>query len=218
MLDTIFKYIQFVRRKALDKKLYNYVKSAYDLSFYFMNKKKAAAKMMKIFCQTVWAYDKKYYFTQHKILTPYNAKSVKAFGERLVLKNAVILIGDKEYSSEKLSKYSKFVNGFPVSGVNKGNKLDKVKNDKENVKSNNTEEILSKKDPFYFTMYNEFKLKKIFVNKVDSTDSAVVSGKNKGKLALRKEQKLFAIRKKIPKVISLIKMCGKSKAKVINNK
>jgi insulysin len=159
VIHYIFKYLQYVKKKALNKQLYDYVKKIFDLSFFFMNRKKKPLKYLKLMSSAVWKYDKKFYFTLHKILPKYDEEVVKKFGERLVLKNAIILLGNKEFDG-LLEKYPNFVEGSKKS--NKSNKSNKSIFDIKN--------ILDTKDPFYKTEYGYYKFSEKFVEEIDTKD------------------------------------------------
>jgi secreted Zn-dependent insulinase-like peptidase len=192
VISTIFKYIQYIRQKALDIKLYNYIKRIYDLSFFFMNRKKKINKYIKAMCHVMWKYDKKHYFTQHKVLNAYNKEVIEKFGKRLVLKNAIVLVGNRHFDGNMLKNYSKFTYGF--------NKF----------KTLSTENVLNKKDPFYFTNYNQFSFKTKFVKSVDSSSKLSASIGNK--------LNLFPNKKSLPKIVALIKTCPASKKREVTIK
>jgi len=146
VIGIIFKYIKFIRIKALDKSLYEYTKKVFDIAFYFNNKKKKITRYMKMFCGVVLKYHQKFWFSQHRILDEYNEANIKKFGEYLTLDNAIIMIGNKSF--EGLTKrYGEFIEDF--------------KEDKDHEKS----------DPFYHTKFTQRKFKKEFVASVDNSDA-----------------------------------------------
>jgi insulysin len=177
VLKVIFTYIKYVREKALNKKLYGYIKRIFDVSFFFNNRKKKLMKSLKSMSMIVWRYTKKYYFSQHRILSKYDKDKIKKFGDQLTLDNAVIIVGNKEFTPELINKYPNFVEG---------------------IKENNLiqDYVLNKKDPFYYTVYGQYQLKKDFIKNIDEN-----SVFKKSKL------KLISNRKALPKKISLIKSC-----------
>jgi len=183
VLSVIMRYVKYVREKALDEKLYNYAKKVFNLSFFFNNKKLKLTSFLKSMCNIVWKYDKKHYFTQHKILPEYNEMALKDFGKKLTLKNAVVMVGNKEFNNELTKGYSLLL--------------------EENIHDKNEDEILNKKDPFYFTQYGVYNIKKDFISNLKKED------KEFNRLGL----KLYEHKKKLPKNISLIKNCPKKSRK-----
>jgi insulysin len=188
VLSVIFNYVKFVREKALNKQLYDYIKRIFDVSFFFNNRKKKLMKYLKSMSMIVWRYPKKYYFTQHKILAKFNKEKIEKFGKQLSLDNAVIIIGNREFTPNLIKKFPKFVDGIKEDNLNQDN-------------------ILNKKDPFYFTIYGQYQLNKDFVKNIEDESKSDLK-ENKLKLVSNK--------KKLPKRISLIKSCpSDEKAKCI---
>jgi insulysin len=146
VIAIIYKYIKFIRKRALDKKLYDYTKKVFDIAFFFSSKKRKLTRYLKTLCNSVWKYKSKYWFTQHKIMDEYNKKNIKKFGDYLVLKNSIILVGNKTFKN-LTGKYNKFV--------------DKVK---KNIEFN-------KSDPFYKTNYIYRNFKKSFIDLVDRAEA-----------------------------------------------
>lgn len=143
VISTIFKYINYIKEKALNKKLYSYVKKMYDLAFYYENKKKGVTKVLKSMCINIWKYDKKYLFSQHKILNEYNQGKIQDYISQINIRNAVILIGNKDFTAEHLKNYNKVVNL--------------------------TNELLKSTDPFYHTNFSEFSLKEDFIKTFENS-------------------------------------------------
>lgn len=178
VIAMIFKYIKFVRTKVLDKKLYEYTKKVFDIAYFYNNKKKQLSKILKMYCQIVWKYSSKFWFSQHRIMDDYNEKNLKKFGEKLQLKNSIIFIGNKNFK-DMLKKYPEFVEDFTI---NKGNGSVEMKGT----------------DPFYHTKFTEKKLKKEFIDEIDK------EGKEEDYMK-GKKLKLFASTKKLPNKINLVK-------------
>lgn len=188
VIKFIFKYIKFVRTKALNKNLYDYIKRVFDVAFFFNKKKSNVNKFMKAMCSLVWSYSNKFLFTQHKVLGPYKEEVIKNFGDKLILKNSIIIVGDKEFDNHLLENYSKFVEKF------------------KNFKGLDSDTILDKSDPFYFTNYGSFNLKKEFIEKVDEKQNFNEKEKN---------FQLFSHKKALPKNISLVKTCSAENKKKV---
>mgnify|MGYP000981536631 CR=1 FL=1 len=147
VIAIIFKYIKFIRKRALDKKLYDYTKKVFDIAYFYNNKKKQLAKVLKMYCGTVWKYNPKYWFSQNKILDDYNEANLKKFGDKLVLKNAIIVVGNKSFK-EMTETYSSFVQDFNTNG----------------------EVNLNESDPFYHTKYIQKNFKIDFIELIDEYD------------------------------------------------
>ncbi len=146
VISIIYKYIKFIRIRALDKTLYDYTKKVFDIAFYYNNKKKKITKYLKMFCNVVWKYQDKFWLSQHKIMDEYNEEKIKKFGNYLTLSNSIIMIGNKSFNG--LTKdYENFIEEF------------------------NDGEELQKSDPFYNTKFTEKNIKKEFINLIDTSDA-----------------------------------------------
>jgi hypothetical protein len=179
-----------VRKRALDEKLYNFIKKIYDLAFFFMNKKRRALRFMKNMCDVVWKYDQIYYFAQHKILNDYNKEVLEKYGDRLVLKNSIVTVGNRKFDENLLKNYKKFVEGF--------DKFEKL----------NTKTVLNKKDPFYYTNYNQFNFSNNFIEIVDSPSKISI-------LKGYKKMNFLQSKGRLPENISLFKSCPKGEKKKV---
>jgi secreted Zn-dependent insulinase-like peptidase len=146
VISIIYKYIKFIRVRALDKSLYEYTKKVFDIAFYFNNKKKKITKFLKMFFQVVWKYQDKFWLAQHQIMDEFNEEKIKKFGNYLTLSNSIIMIGNKSFEG-LTKKYNEFIEDF------------------------NEEEELKKSDPFYKTKYTEKSIRKEFINLIDSADA-----------------------------------------------
>lgn len=147
VISIIYKYIKLLRVKALDQTLFDYTKKRYDMAFFYNDKKKKTMKFIKNLCGTLWNYKRKFWFAQHKILGQFNEDKIKKFGERLILKNSIILIGNKQFDG--LTKnYTSFVEKYD-----------------ENEK-------LAETDPYFHTNFISKELKKDFIKSVDDSDNA----------------------------------------------
>jgi len=145
VISMIYKYLKFLRVRALDKSLYEYTKRVFDIAFFFNNKKKKLTRYLKMFCGLVWKYHEKFWFSQHKILDNYNEDDLKKFGDYLTLANSIIMLGNKSFAGLTL-KYSEFVDNFK-------------------------EGDLEQKDPFYHTQFTQRSFKKEFINSIDNSDA-----------------------------------------------
>lgn len=163
VLSIIFKYINYVRIKSIDKELFEYTKKIFDIAFFFNNKKKKLTKYMKSLCGILWKYNSKYWFSQHKILNEYSQEKIKIFGEKLVLKNAIVLLGNKIFDENLIKRYPEFVEEF-----------------KEN------EELIDQ-DPFYNTRYTQKNFKEKFIEKMDKFDEKIESNSKHMKLFAHKK-------------------------------
>jgi insulysin len=146
VIGIIYKYIKFIRKRALDVKLFNYVKKVFDIAFFFSSKKRRLTRYLKTLCNSVWKYIPKYWFSQHKILNEYNQEKIRKFGDKLVLKNSIILLGNKTFKN-LTGKYNTFIDDV-----------------KENIEFN-------KSDPFYKTNYIYKNIKKSFIDLIDKANA-----------------------------------------------
>jgi len=146
VIAIIYKYIKFIRRRALDKKLYDYTKKVFDIAFYFSSKKRKLTRYLKMFCGVVWKYKPKYWLSQHRIMDEYNEENVRKFGDKLILKNSILMLGNKTFKN-LTEKYSLFVEDLD-----------------DNVE-------LNKSDPFYKTNFIHKNIKKSFIDMIDRADA-----------------------------------------------
>lgn len=143
VISIIFKYIKFMKKKAIDKKLYDYTKKIFDIAFYYNNKKKQLAKILKMYCGVVWNYNPKFWLSQNIILNEYNEANLIKFGNKLVLKNAIVMLGNKTFN-QITDNYNSFMQDFS----------------KEEISLNETA-------PFYNTKYIQKTFKLDFINLLD---------------------------------------------------
>jgi insulysin len=151
VIEIIFKYINLVKTKALDKELYDYVKEVKNFSFNYEQKKKQIMKILKELSSVVLNYDKKYYLAEHELLTDYHEKAIRDFGENLVLDNSIILLGNKDFQIASTSDYKTFLTDFDFS------------------------RITEKSAKFYETNYNAFKLADEFINTTNKSTFSEVN-------------------------------------------
>ena len=105
---------------------------------------------LKSMCIVSWAYKKKYWFSNHKLLTKYNKKELEEFGDQLTLKNSIVMIGNNPFKENTLKNYKKFVKDFKFKS------------------------ILKKLEPHYKTQYGEFKFLKNIINTIDEGEALKV--------------------------------------------
>jgi insulysin len=146
VISIIFKYIKFIKKRAINKKLYDYTKKIFDIAFFYNSKKKQLAKILKMFCGVVWKYNPKYWLSQHIILNEYNESNLIKFADKLVLKNAIVMLGNKTFK-QMTENYNTFIQDF----------------NKEEISLNET-------DPFYHTKYIQKNFKLEFINELDEAD------------------------------------------------
>jgi insulysin len=116
---TIFKYINLVKVKGLDTELYHYVRKMLKFEFYHEPKKSTVMKTLKEMTSVVLNYQDKYFLAQHDLLYEYNEDVLRDFGRNFVLNNAIIMIGNKEFSDINSGIYKEkgFMVGFDHSKV-----------------------------------------------------------------------------------------------------
>jgi insulysin len=145
VIELIFQYINYIRDKALDKEQYDYIKEAYRIKFFYAHRKQSVMGAIRDLTSIMYKYPEEYYLAEHFLLSDYNEKVIKEFGNSLTVSNAIIMIGNDNFDSGITEHYEDFISDF--------NFLD----------------ITEKRSSYYGAKYNIFELTKKFVSNAEIT-------------------------------------------------
>lgn len=141
VISTIFNYINILKNKALDENIYNYYKKILTLRFQYKGKRERVMQFMKHMCIGIWKYQRKYLIAKHSLLSDYDADKITEFSKHLKLSNAIILVGNKSFSTNAVSNYGLFLHSFDISNV------------------------LKEQEPWYHTSYSQYKILNSLIKK-----------------------------------------------------
>ena len=118
VIQTIYQYIEHIKKLSLNQDYYNFYRKSYTQKFQFNHKKNKLMPFMKAMCVDFWKYPKKYLFSKHSLLPPYDEKKIKEFQKYIVINNSVILLGHKDFTEPLLSNYKSFIENFSTPKIN----------------------------------------------------------------------------------------------------
>lgn len=116
VISDIFAYLEKLKSIVLNKKLYQYIKKSTYLSYFFKKNKISALNLFSDIASKLYYFDLKYLFAGNRLLGSYKKKQIIDFGNKLNLKNAIIVVGNKNFPTN--SRYSnlvvKYHQGFDI--------------------------------------------------------------------------------------------------------
>lgn len=107
VISDIFAYLEKLKTIVLNKKLYQYIKKSTYLSFFFKKSKLSTLKLFSDLASKLYYFDLKYLFAGNRLLGPYKKMQIIDFGNKLNLRNAIIVVGNKDFSNN--NQYSNLV-------------------------------------------------------------------------------------------------------------
>jgi insulysin len=117
VVELIFQYINYIREKALDRELYDFIKSVHMYKFFYAHKKKHIMSTIRDLTSIMYKYPQNYYLAEHHLLPDYNETVLRSFGDNLIITNAIIMVGNKDFDSDVTQNYHTFINDFDYLNI-----------------------------------------------------------------------------------------------------
>ena len=111
VIKMIFAYINSLKIKMLNKKLFNVFKRYCYNNFYNKHMKLKGLKLIKLIAQNAFYYNKEYLLIGNGLLGKYNKTAISEFMQQLNINNCIITIGNKTFTNDS-SIYNEIVNGY----------------------------------------------------------------------------------------------------------
>ena len=115
VLKMIFAYINSLKTKMLNKKLFNVFKRYCYNNFYNKHKKLKGLKLIKLIAHNAFYYNKEYLLIGNALLGKYNKTAISEFMQQLNINNCIITIGNKTFTKDSSSNnniYNEIVNDY----------------------------------------------------------------------------------------------------------
>ena len=144
VLFLIFKYIEYIKKLSLNKKLFYHIKRFYDIKFLFINRYHRPISFVSSMCMAFLKYSKKDLFSQHNLLYLYDSMKIREFANHFKLKNSIILLGNRNFNN-KLTKNFKYM-----------------------IKQYKYNKDFKSEDPWYNTKYTKYSISDKFIDEVEN--------------------------------------------------
>lgn len=139
VIKFIFSYINFIKEKALDKELYDYIKESNRIRFFYAHRRQSVMETIRDLTSIMHKYPEEYYLAENMLLPEFNENVLKDFGNSLIITNAIITVGNNEFDSNLTERYESFMSDF------------------------NFLTVTEKRSPHYGAKYNIFNLSEKFI-------------------------------------------------------
>ena len=146
VLSIIFSYINRLKEKSIEKKLYKYIRKSTRLNFFFNRYKQPIMTMIRNLSSRLFQYKLKYLFVGNSVLGKYNKQKLIEFGKQLNINNSIIVVGNKSFPESKKT-YSNLIEDYHSS--------------------------FDKHEKYFFGNYSLFNIKKTFIKMINKVQRKI---------------------------------------------